>query len=60
MPDVPIKPPNKREAELITELTLNISEKFEDEKIILKRYQKMITYLTSELASALIKLDEKE
>lgn len=57
MPDVPIKPPNKRVDELVTELTLSVSEKFEDEKILIKRYSHMITHLTKELAIALLKIE---
>lgn len=60
MPDVPIKPPNKRVDELVTELTLSVSEKFEDEKILVKRYNKMLTHLTRELAIALLKLEAYE
>lgn len=57
MPDVPIKPPNKRVDELVTELTLSVSEMFEDEKILVKRYSKMLTHLTKELAIALLKIE---
>jgi len=60
MPDVPIKPPNKRLDELVTELTLSVSEKFEGEKTLVKRYAKMMTHLTRELAIALLKLEEFE
>lgn len=60
MPDVPIKPPNKRVDELVTELTLSVSEMFEDEKILVKRYSKMLTHLTKELAIALLKLEAYE
>lgn len=60
MPDVPIKPPNKRVDELVTELTLSVSEQFEDEKILVKRYSKMLTHLTKELAIALLKLEAYE
>jgi hypothetical protein len=59
MPDVPIKPPNKRVDELVTDLTLSVSEMFEDEKILTRRYSKMITYLVRELAKVKIELDEK-
>lgn len=60
MPDVPIKPPNKRVDELVTELTLSVSERFEDEKILTKRYSKMLTHLTRELAIALLKVEAYE
>lgn len=61
MPDPPIKPPNKLAIdELVTELTLSISEKYEDEKILIKRYPKMITHLIRELAIALLKIKEYE
>ena len=60
MPDVPIKPPNKRVDELVTELTLSVSEQFEDEKILVKRYSKMLTHLTKELAIALLKVEAYE
>lgn len=60
MPDVPIKPPNKRVDELVTELTISVSEMFEDEKILVKRYSKMLTHLTKELAIALLKLETYE
>lgn len=57
MPDDPTLPPNKRVDELVTELTLSVSEMFEDEKILVKRYSKMLTHLTRELAIALLKIE---
>lgn len=60
MPDVPIKPPNKRVDELVTELMLSVSQMFEDEPILLKRYPQMLTYLTRELAIAKLKIEVYE
>lgn len=60
MPDDQELPPNKKVNELVTELTLSVSEKFEDEKILVKRYNKMLTHLTRELAIALLKLEAYE
>lgn len=53
-------PPSKRVDELVTEITLSLSEQFEDEKILVKRYSKMLTHLTRELAIALLKLEAYE
>jgi hypothetical protein len=60
MPDVPIKPPNKKVDEKVTELTLKVSEMFEHEKNFVKRYSQIITYLTRQLAEIQIKLEENE
>jgi len=50
MPDVPIKPPNKRVDSLTTELTLEVHRLFKDEKDLVKRNNEIITYLIKQLA----------
>jgi len=50
MPDLPIKPPNKRVDELTTEITLDIFEKFKTESDLQKRNNEIITYLIKQIA----------
>lgn len=50
MTDVPTVPPNKRVSDLTTEITLNLHEKFKDEKDFKKRDTEMIDYLVKKLA----------
>jgi len=57
MPDLPIKPPNKRVAELMTELTEETFEKFKHEKNFDRARNRMITFLIEELANAKCKIE---
>jgi len=50
MPDLPIKPPNKRVGGLTTEITLDIFEKFKTESDLQKRNNEIINYLIKQIA----------
>lgn len=61
MTDVPTVPPNKRVSDLTTEITLDLHEKFKNEKDFKKRDTEMIDYLIKKLAyhKALIEVTQK-
>jgi hypothetical protein len=58
MPNPPIKPPNKDD--LRTEITLNLHDKFKDEKDFKKKETLMIDYLINKLVEYKLHFKEYE
>jgi hypothetical protein len=60
MPDIPIKPPNKRKTELITKITQEMWDFFEVKEMPKVRENKVITYLISKIAELEERIEKLE